>query len=102
MSKKNEPRMVAWVDPTMLVEGEGYRVSIVREGEAGHHPTGDWPFKGKPGQRRPWFWGPTLADAEKACAAYNKRLGVDEETAFKIVAESMALQNTRGRHNKRK
>jgi hypothetical protein len=87
---EREPRIVAWVDETCYVEGQGYRVSLVHEGENGHTPTGTWPYHGKPGETLPWFWGPTIKDAQQACEEYNLRMGIDKEEAFKIVVESMS------------
>lgn len=86
---KREPRVIAWVSETTYVKDQGYRVSFVVEGEDGHRPTGDWPYRGKPGQTVPWFWGPTLEDARRACDEYNGRLGVSREEAFKIVSGSI-------------
>lgn len=71
------------------VEGYGYRVSIVFEREPGHFPTGTWPFTGAPGEKLPWFCGPTLAEAQAQAAEMNEQLGIDEREAVKIVASSM-------------
>lgn len=102
MSKtKKEPRTAVWVDPTAYVKDEGYRVSVVTENEPGHHPTGDWPYKGGVGQTRPWFWGPTLAEAEEQCRQFNLRMGVSAEEARKIVDSTIRAQNLgRGRRRK--
>jgi hypothetical protein len=88
--KKNEPRVVAWVDPTAFVEGLGYRVSLVVEGDDGHFPTGTWPYTGAPGETQPWFWGPTLKDAERACDEFNAERGISSKEAAIIVAQTMA------------
>ena len=81
-------RWVAYIPPTAYDEEQkGYRVSFVIEGEAFHRPTGG-------GDVMPWYWGPTLADAESAAVAYNKELGIDEDEAFMIVARSMAMKRS--------
>ena len=82
-------RTIVFVDETMLVEGEGYRIPLVVEGENGHHPTGTWPYTGAVGETRPWFWGPTIEKAREACERYNERLGVSKEEAHAIVLASM-------------
>lgn len=82
-------RMVTYIPIDGYVEGHGWRVSFVVEGEAAHRPTGNWPYSGATGETMPWFWG---HDYEKACELsrdYNKRMGIDEETALKIVARAM-------------
>lgn len=85
---KPNARMVAFIPPNAFVEGQGWRVSFVVEGEDGHRPTGTWPYDGKPGQTIPWFWGPSYEEACAQAREYNARMGIDEETAFKIVARS--------------
>ena len=82
-------RMVVYVPADAYVEGQGYRVSIVRENEPGHYPTGSWPYEGKPGQTMPWFWGPTYEDACHIADEHNGRLGLTKEDALKIVLSSM-------------
>jgi len=86
---KPEPRVVAYIPPTAYVKGHGFRVSFVIEGETGHHPTGTWPYDGAPGTQMPWFWGHDHAEAVAHARDYNERLGVDAETAEKIVLDSM-------------
>lgn len=85
-----EKRTIVWVDPAQYVKGRGYRVSIVKEGEEGHYPTGVWPNDGT--KTMPWFWGPTLADAEKAAIEYNRKLGVSPKQAALIVLRSMGMK----------
>lgn len=82
-------RMIVYVDETMFVPGHGYRVSIVTEGEAGHCPTGNWPYTGMECEKMPWFWGPTISDARRACREHNERMGVTPEDEFKILMSSM-------------
>jgi hypothetical protein len=84
-----EPRYIAWVDPAWFVKGHGFRVSIVKEGEEGHYPTGVWPNDGT--KNMPWFWGPTLEDAEKTAIEYNRKLGVEPVDAEMILLQSMGL-----------
>lgn len=89
--------LCAFVDETMFVDGEGYRVAIVREGEPGYHPTGTWPYTGAPDETRPWFWGRTkdgfsIDAAREQVDEYNERLGVSRKRAFEIVASSMFRQ----------
>lgn len=84
-----EPKVVAWIDPLAFVEGSGYRVSLVIKGRSGHFPTGTWPYHGGPDETAPWFWGPTLEDAQAAARQYNRDRGVSDEEAFKIVTASM-------------
>ena len=84
------PRMVYFVDATAFVEEENsYRVSIVVEGENGHRPTGDDDYATNVRARRPYFWGPTLANAEQAAKDQNEKMGVSEKDAFDIVTASM-------------
>ena len=92
-------RWVYWISADQYIEGAGFRVSIVFEGVAGHYPTGNWPYEGKPGQTVPYFWGNTLEEAEAACDDANKARGISAEEAFKIVSTSISAQNrgTRGR-----
>jgi len=84
---KSKPRMVAYIPGTDYVEGHGFRVAFVVEGEDGYRPTGQWPCP--PGGQMPWFWGPTLADAHKAAESYNAERGISKMEAFKIVGHSM-------------
>lgn len=77
------------------VEGHGWRVSIVFEDEPGHYPTGNWPYDGSPGQKAPWFWGPTYEDAVAEAAEQNAKMGVDLTLAVKIVAASMGADKSR-------
>lgn len=85
-------RMIAWIPVDAYVQGEGYRVSIVKEGEAGHYPTGNWPYKAGPGQQMPWFWGHDLAQAQRLADEYNEKMGISREEAEKIVNDSIRRQ----------
>lgn len=101
-------RTVCYIPMTAFVEGHGWRVSFVIEGEDGHHPTGDWPYEAKLGQKMPWFWGHPDAPTEKsyetavtAANEYNARLGISVEEAQKIVADSIE-KSLRGRKGHRR
>ena len=84
-------RMVYWVDPTAYNEkAKGYRVSIVVEGENGHRPTGDDDWDTNPRARRPYFWGPTIEDAEKAAEEQNEKMGISAKEACLIILASMS------------
>lgn len=89
-------RAVAYVDETFHVEGRGYRVAFVFEGESGYRLTGDWPYSGAPGEVMPWFWGNTIEEARSACDSYNAQQGIDRREAFSIIGRSMAMGATRG------
>lgn len=89
MSTQKKTRMVAFIPVEGYVEGHGYRVSLVVEGEDGHRPTGTWPYEGKVGQQAPWFWGHNYEEARKEARDYNAKMGIDEQTAFDIVTRSM-------------
>lgn len=82
--KNQSPRMCFYVPVDAFVEEHGFRVSIVKEGVAGHFPTGDWPYEGRVDQRMPYFWGPSYDDA------------------CKIVASSISAQNKGGRRSRRR
>lgn len=81
-------RFCFWLDETCLVEGQGYRASLVVEGVSGHFPVGDWPYTGAPGESCPYFFGPSIADALRAVDVCNERLGYDREAALRIVCSS--------------
>jgi hypothetical protein len=74
-----------------FVEGHGYRVSIVFEGESGHYPTGDWPYESKPGQKMPWFWGEDYDAACRTADAQNDRIGISRKLALEIINSSMLV-----------
>lgn len=85
-------RMIYYVDSTLYDESEkAYRVSIVVEGEDGHRPTGDDDHASNPRAVRPYFWGPTLKDAQQQMRKQNERLGISTEEAEEIIMQSMIL-----------
>ena len=95
-AKKPAPRMVYYVNESFYVHGKGFRPAIVVEGEDGHHPTGADDWETNPAARRPYFWGPTLADAKEQARVMNERLGVSEKDADIIVTQSMVQSTKRG------
>jgi hypothetical protein len=88
-------KMVAFISAEQFVEGHGYRVSFVVDGEDGYRPTGNWPYTGAPGETLPWFWGPTFEDAERTAREYNARMGISETETFEIIARSMTTLRRR-------
>lgn len=96
MNEATRKRMCLFIPADAFVEGEGWRVSIVTEGEPGHCPTGTWPYKAGPGETAPWFWGKTedgYWSYEKVCEFADKqnaeRFGYTKEDIFAIVTSSM-------------
>lgn len=89
--------MIAFIPLDGFIEGEGWRVSIVTEGEPGHQPTGQWPCP--PGGVRPWFWGMDYQFAVKLAQDHNlDKLGITAEEAQAIVFSSMAAQSRHSNH----
>lgn len=89
---KTRKRLVYYIPPDSYVEGHGYRVSIVVEGEDGYRPTGNWPYTGAPSQTVPYFWG---HDFDHACAIAereNAKLGLTPEDVLSIVSSSIAAR----------
>lgn len=79
----NTRRWCYYIPRSGFVEGRGYRVSIVFEGETGHYPTGG---DGK----EPWFWGDTYEEAEEAAARQNSdQLGLSATDIATIVKSAM-------------
>ncbi len=83
-----------------FVPGHGYRVSITIEHVKGHFPTGDLEVLGddskavrqayRDGAQAPWFWGMTLAEAQKECARRNEQeLGLTPADVALIVVSTM-------------
>lgn len=96
-------KIVCFIPPdgSSFVEGLGYRVCMVVDGEDGYHPSGAWPLDGKdhgpdmPGAQRPWFWGMTLEEAEERARRHNETLGISADEAFDIIGRSMTLGRRR-------
>jgi hypothetical protein len=88
-------RWCFYIPADSYVEGRGWRVSIVFEDEAGHFPTGNWPYDGSASQKAPWFWGPSYEDAVAMATEQNEKIGVDAMRAAKIVAASMGADKPR-------
>jgi len=87
------PRMCYFIPQDSYVEGEGYRVSMVTEGVAGHTPTGTWPCS--PSDVRPYFWGHDYADALRRAELQNTRMGLTSDDVSDIIASSMAVPTKR-------
>ena len=77
-----------------LVEGRGYRVSIVFEFTAGHFPTGDDAFlAGDYTKRKPWFWGHSYEEACKFAEEMNQKdFDLSPKEAALIIASSMSIK----------
>ncbi len=65
----------------------GYRVAVIVAGEDGYRWTGTWPNDGT--GVMPYFWGPTLEDAQRNAEKQNARRGVTSEEAILVVLRSM-------------
>lgn len=98
-NKPPRGRPVYFVPADAHVKGDGYRISVVFEGENGHYPTGTWPYEGKPGQKQPYFARTDDYDeAKRIVDAMNAERGIDPLEAATIVARSMAKRwGRRGR-----
>lgn len=90
LEAKGTPIYFVMPDGSSYVEGRGYRAAIVIAGEDGFHWTGTWPNDGT--GVMPYFWGPTLEDAQRIAAKQNARIGITEEEAALIVLRSMGRQ----------
>lgn len=75
----------AYFDVDPLPDGL-WRISM--KNEPGHSP-----LTGRGEGATPWYWGKTLEEARKVCAAANLRRGITEEDAIKIVTSSMFHEN---------
>lgn len=64
------------VPETGYVAGEGWRPSIVREGESGHNPLD-------------YFWGEDFSSAQLAAKAQNEKLGLTPIDVLEILNSSM-------------
>lgn len=80
-------RLVCVIPLSGYVEGHGWRVAFVKEGEAGYWMTGEWPCP--PGGIMPWFWGHDLKAAQHVAHQQNEAMGIDAKTAAIIIAQSM-------------
>lgn len=87
-----DKRMVYWVADTSYVEGHGWRVSVVIEGQPGHQPTGDWPPSNPLTDRSPYFYGEDLEKARERCYVQNDRMGISREETDQIVHSSFRAQ----------
>lgn len=90
LAKQEQRAMCYFVPLDAYVEGEGYRASIVVEGQAGHHPTGSHPYHGRPEETRPYFWGHDHAEAQVRTELLEtkKRLADLEKAHERLARES--------------
>lgn len=93
MSNKRK-RMCFFIPADGFVEGHGFRVSIVTEDEPGHCPTGTWPNDGT--GVMPYFWGPTMAEADAIAERQNAALGHSPKDVAIIISSSMAASRKAG------
>ena len=100
-SKNLNKRWCYFVPETAYVEGHGYRASIVVEGEAGHHPTGTWPYTGNVGETQPYFWGDDYETAKQAMDDQNRRLGLSDRDVYEILISSINAQHATQPKHKR-
>jgi hypothetical protein len=78
-------RTCIFVDATMFdPDGPGFVPAVVTEGEPGYAP-----LTGRDALARPWFWGPTIDDAERMAVDYNASLGLTPDDVRDIVLSSM-------------
>ena len=83
-----EPRQCYYISVRQYDE-HGFIPSLVTENEAGHRP-----MTGRGNGAAPWYWGKTLDRAEEVCARVNlQRFGINQDTAERIVASSIAATN---------
>lgn len=71
----NTPRICYYVAETGFIEGRGYPVSLVKEGEPGHSPQ--------------FHVDVSLDKANAAAAEKNRSLGLSERDVMAIVSSSM-------------
>jgi hypothetical protein len=83
MSAKKDPRFCYYIPALQTPRAAGFRVAVVFEDEGGFRWTGG---NGK----EPYYWGPTLEEAEQACAEQNERLGLSAKDVADIIAQSKA------------
>lgn len=92
MRLMGERRFCAFIPGDAYVEGHGFRVSIVIEGEPGHFPTGDDNWRAGRG-RQPWFWGDEYEEAKAAALSYNRdKLKLTAKDCADIVTSSIAAE----------
>ena len=92
MRLMGERRFCAHIPPDAYVEGHGFRVSIVIEGESGHFPTGDDNWRTGRG-RQPWFWGHDYDEAKAVALSYNRdTLKLTAKDCAEIVTSSIAAE----------
>lgn len=82
-------KTVFYIPRDAYVEDAGWRVSFVVEGEAGHRPSGNWPYSGARGETRPYFYGHDYDAALEACYLQNEKMGISREETDRIVRESV-------------
>lgn len=99
LEAKGAPIYFVMPDGSSYIEGRGYRVAIVIAGEDGFRWTGRWPNDGT--GVMPYFWGPTLAAAQRRAAKQNARIGITEEEATLIVLRSMGRSTPCSRRRRR-
>lgn len=89
-------RLCYYIPPDQTPTEAGYRVAVVFENEDGYRWTGG---DGK----EPWYWGKTLAEAEKICDEQNeKRFGLSPKDAAILVLRSMTIKAKPSRKRKAK
>ena len=81
-------RLCYFIPADGYVEDYGFRVSVVRENEVGHHPTGTWPNDGA--QQMPYFWGDDYLKACELAKQQNEKLGHTDKDVSQIITSSIA------------
>ena len=85
-------RIMYYIPDDAYIPDRGYRVSLVLEGEAGHRPTGTWPYRGRAGETLPYFWGHDIAEARAAARRINASMGLTEDDEVAVLASSMVAK----------
>lgn len=80
-------RLCYFIPADAYVEERGFRVSIVKEGESGHFPTGTWPNDGA--QQMPYFWGHDYQEACNIAKQQNAKLGLSDKNVSEIIMSSI-------------
>lgn len=86
----NTPRACYYIPEDAYVEGRGFRVAVVTEGQPGYQMTGDWPNDGT--GVMPYFWGNEIDRAKEIAAQQNRALGHSDKDVIEIMASSMGAQ----------